>query len=290
MSTEQIDATPPTSRNWLFYLVAVLFLFYLGVHVWGVSINLDRIPWRILVPIFALFCFCHSVLLLGWKRAVTLLGLAVSVSFCFEYVGESTGLIFGKYHYTELLGHKINSRIPVIIPFAWYMMFYPSYVVTNILTEGTPDARRGGFVWLVWMSAISALIMTAWDVTMDPIMSWSQCSDCSPAWVWDDGGIHFGVPLKNYQGWLITSFVVFFLYRSIETRIPRKPGAPHMPRLVAFMPVAAYGTMALIDTWLGSRQIEDSRLIAPFVMGIPFLLAVMHLVAGGKDRHRADGA
>ena len=297
-STTDATGTNQPGVGWLIYLLALIVLFYLGVQTWGISIGLERIPWTFLVPVTALFAFVHSGVMLGWARAITLMALAVVVSFLFEYVGESTGAIFGPYHYTDLLGYKLFDKIPLIIPFAWYMMFYPSYVVTNILAEGSPVSSRGGWVWLIWISVLSALVMTAWDITMDPIMSWHGCgSDVGgcvpatleaanvghPAWIWDEGGVHFGVPLKNYRGWLITSFVVFFLYRWIEPRIGHQPTAGGMSRLVAFLPVGVYGTMAMVDTWLGYPEIEDIHLISPFVMGIPFLAAAIHLFANRTD-------
>ncbi len=51
--------------------------------------------------------------------------------------------------------------------------------------------------------------MTAWDLALDPMMV------SIGHWVWDGPGSsrpYFGVPLQNYWGWWLTTFVTFSLY------------------------------------------------------------------------------
>lgn len=283
---------------WLMLLVVVTIVFYAGIRTGGFELPLERVPWSVLVPCFALFSFAHSVAMLGWPRAVALLGLCLTIAFAAEYLGQSTGAIFGPYYYTDMLGPKLMGRIPVIIPFAWYMMFYPSYVVTNILAESSPVSVDRGIVRIVWLSALGAVVMTAWDLTMDPIMSFHSCDtpalECiaqpldqhevgHPAWVWERPGPHFGVPLLNYRGWLLTSFILFLLFRLIERRLPHRPLPGAQARTMAFLPVGAYGSMAFIDAWLGYPEIDDIHLITPFAMGIPFLFATYHLFTRRTD-------
>ncbi len=297
------DRTPSLLRRtpasvWLLLLVLTAWLFYAGIASGGFNIPIERLPWSILVPGFALFSFAHSTVMLGWRRALLLLALCTCLSFCAEFYGQKTGTLFGPYYYTSVLGPKLFGTIPVLIPFAWYMMFYPSYIVTNLLTEGKPVAEETRFVWLLWSATLSAMVMTAWDLTMDPIMSFHPCAmgriDClpavldenligHPAWVWVHGGEHFGVPRLNYRGWLLTAFAVFLIYRFLEQKITHTPWPGGQSKAVAFMPVAAFGAMALVDTWLGNPKIGDIHLISPFAMGIPFLFATFMLFAKSPD-------
>lgn len=279
---------------WIVALVLIAWIFYAGIKSGGIHIAIDRLPWSILVPGMAAFCFVHSVVMLGHQRAVLLLALCTTLAFASEYIGESTGTIFGPYFYTDVLGPKIAGRIPLLIPFAWYMMFYPSYVVTNLLADGHPVSQGRGSAWILWVSALSALVMTAWDLTMDPIMSHHACATGStsclppvlnegivghPAWVWTDGGAYFGVPYSNYRGWLLTAFVVFLLYRLLERKLVHAPWPGGVSKVMAVLPVLAYGSMAFIDAWLGSPKVRNVHLIAPFAMGIPFLFAAFTLFA-----------
>lgn len=283
---------------WLLSTLLVILIFYVGIRTGGFNMNLERIPWGILVPCAAAFAFGHSYLLLGWQRAVTLFLMATVISFCFEYVGESTGLIFGPYEYTHVLGWKLFERIPFLIPLAWYMMFYPSYLIANLLAEGGPISHRTKLVPIIWLSILSAMVMTAWDLTMDPVMSYNPCDtgkiDClpsdldqhevgHPAWIWGVDGTHFGVPLVNFRGWLITAFTVFFLYRLIETKLPLKTAPGMNSRFLLSLPVGVYAGMAIVDAWLGYPEIEDVHLISPFVMGIPAFFAAFQLFANRTD-------
>ena len=80
---------------WIVLLVVVAWIFYAGVKTGGFNIPIERLPWSILVPGFAVFSFAHSMVLLGHKRALLLLVLCITLAFASEYIGERTGLIFG---------------------------------------------------------------------------------------------------------------------------------------------------------------------------------------------------
>ncbi len=43
-----------------------------------------------------------------------------------------TGLVFGAYHYSDMLGIKLG-HVPVLIPLGWFMMIYPSRVVAKAI-------------------------------------------------------------------------------------------------------------------------------------------------------------
>lgn len=278
---------------WLLVTLALAELFYVGIKTGGFTLPLDRLPWGLLVPATSAFCIIHSWLMLGKVRAFVLLGCATVVSFGFEWAGEVTGIIFGPYYYTDVLGWKIGGRIPALIPFAWYMMFYPSYVIANLLGEGGPISQKTGWVQIVWLSLLSAAVMTAWDLTMDPVMSFddgvrdpglpASADVGSPAWVWVGGGEHFGVPFQNYFGWMVTAFTVFALYRFLETRLPAAPAHGMCSRVMISLPVGVYTIMALVNTWLGYPEIAGLRLISPFSMGIPAFFAAYQLFANRTD-------
>ena len=80
-----------------------------------------------------IFAVDHSSQRLGWGRALLLLGLTFAVSLFFESVGVATGWIYGPYHYTDKLGYKFLGLVPLIIPVAWFMLSYPSFIIANRL-------------------------------------------------------------------------------------------------------------------------------------------------------------
>src|SRR5207248_2740604 len=99
-----------------------------------------------------------------------------------------------------------------LISIAWFMMIYPSYVLANLIGDGHATGTRGGLARLVWLAVLSAMVMTAWDLVVDPLMSGPSVG----AWVWEEGGPYFGVPLRNFVGWMLTTGTVYLAYRGVE--------------------------------------------------------------------------
>ncbi len=140
-----------------------------------------------------------------------MLALVFGVSLLFESVGVATGLVYGPYHYTDKLGPLFLGLVPYLIPVAWFMMSYPSFVIADRLIPAT---------WLRWqrvlaVAALGGLVMTAWDLVMDPIMV------ASGHWVWDVNGAYHGIPLQNFWGWWLTVFSTFALYLLISGKTPK---------------------------------------------------------------------
>jgi putative membrane protein len=99
--------------------------------------------------------------------------------------------------------------------------------------------------------------MTQWDVVMDP-----PEATISRAWIWHDGGADFGVPLSNYLGWLLTSwlfFQAFAIYlgrRSHDVRT-RPIGRMCKLRLAAIVLYAGSG-LTHLTPWLAGQSGEVS--------------------------------
>ena len=106
-----------------------------------------------------------------------------------------TGLIYGAYHYTDALGLKLG-HVPIIIPIAWFMMIYPSYIIANLIGSGRQmmgdknnySNNPTTLVQILWLSFLSAVIMTAWDLVVDPYLS----GPTERAWIWEGWGLVHG--------------------------------------------------------------------------------------------------
>jgi len=181
------------------------------------------------------FALLHAAGREGWKRALILLALVFVVSLAFESVGVATGLVYGPYHYTDRLGPLFLGLVPYLIPAAWFMMSYPSFVIAErLIPTGWKRAVR-----LLSVAALGGLVMTAWDVIMDPIMV------AGKNWVWDVKGAYFGIPLQNYWGWWLTVFVTYALYLLIRGRTGGG-GEPQSDRLaIASYLVTALGIVSI---------------------------------------------
>src|SRR5437016_5474448 len=67
--------------------------------------------------VFYLFALLHAGYALGWRNTLIFFAIGAVISWVFEQVGVATGLIYGPYHYTDVLGAKLG-HVPIIIPIA----------------------------------------------------------------------------------------------------------------------------------------------------------------------------
>jgi uncharacterized membrane protein len=228
-----------------------------------------------------LFSIFHAAYVLGWRHTLLFFGITVAVSWSYEHVGVETGLIYGAYHYTDALGLKLG-HVPIIIPIAWFMMIYPSYIIANLIGSGrqmmTRDKKNNNnnpitLVQILWLSFLSAVIMTAWDLVVDPYLS----GPTERAWIWEDGGQYFGVPLHNFGGWLLTTFTIYFIFRLLSERkfqmhTSRRP----LTTSIILLPLISYGATMIANIIPGEPP--ELRIIGPIVMGIPLVIAATRLL------------
>ena len=271
-------------------IVLALAILSLAIFAYNGVVRLALLPWLALPGLLGgmqlmtlslmLFSLFHAWYMLGGRHTLIFFAIATVVSWLFEQVGVATGLIYGAYHYSALLGPKLG-HVPLLIPLAWFMMIYPSYVVANLIADGAPTGTRGGLGRLVWLSLLSGMVMTAWDVVMDPLLS----GGVMHAWVWEQGGAYFSVPAQNFAGWLLTTFTVYLLYRFYERRAAPRPLGP-ISRDIAAMPLLGYGAMMISDMLVGGPR--ALQVIAPLAMGLPLLVAAGRLNVMRSERPESE--
>ncbi len=228
-------------------------------------------PGGVALPTLALMFFSlfHACYALGWRHMLAFFAISAVVSWGFEQVGVATGAIYGPYHYTDVLGSKLG-HVPLLIPIAWFMMIYPSYVIANLLVAGRPLATGARLSRLTWLALVGSLVMTAWDLSVDVILS----GPGAQAWIWHDGGPYFGIPVQNFAGWVLTTFTVYMFYRLFERWVALRPLAS-LTFATAALPLVAYAGMALSQMLLGNPALQ---VIIPFTMGVPVLVAAGRLL------------
>ena len=262
----------------LLTLLALLLAAHLTVI--GYEISLRKMPFEAMTYIFSTLILVHGLYMFGWRRALVFFTQTLVTSFLFEYIGVKTGWIFGHYHYTDVLAPKLLGTVPLVIPLAYFMVIYPSYMMANLILRGRPTGRCQGWDLIVLTSLLTGLIMTAWDLVMDPVMVHQV-----KAWVWEQGGDYFGIPFHNFAGWTLTTFTVSALFRAFEQsdRCPMRPlGRGHT--LFILLPLLGYGALMIGAPFVGVPA--DTRIISPFAMGIPLLAALMRLYGRSDLRQR----
>jgi putative membrane protein len=195
---------------------------------------------------FVLFSLAHCWALEGPKRTAIFFAVSAVVTYALEETGVRTGLVFGAYHYSE------------------FMMIYPSRMVAKAVLRGVDMRTIPGMTAL---ATLSAMVMTAWDLVMDPGMS-----TLGQNWVWENGGVYFGVPRHNYLGWLLTTFTVYWLVGWLWRRDERKTNAA---RTFAALPVIVYAFFAL--RYIATNRFPALQVVAVFSMGMPALVSLIQI-------------
>jgi putative membrane protein len=137
----------------------------------------------------------HAYAAFGRSFVFKFLLIALIATLVIEVLGVKTGFPFGAYEYDlERLGITAFG-VPLLIPFAWFMMLYPCWLISRDLFKSRYLAILTG-----------ALLMSTWDLYLDPQMV------NEGYWVWFvDGTATKEIPLTNFFGWFLSTAVIFTL-------------------------------------------------------------------------------
>ncbi len=162
-----------------------------------------------LLPVLAFLMYGSE---LGWKRMAffafwgCLLGGLSEVMGTMQWVtiGDLV-LPFGEYEYTQWLGPKFADHVPYFIPASWFAMSIVSFDLARRLS----DTR---WVYLL----VATCFMVLWDVSLDPAMNGAGSAIGSVTfWSYPQGGFYYGMPLSNWMGWFIVSYLIMLGYEYI---------------------------------------------------------------------------
>jgi len=192
----------------LFWLMTLGIFVMVAFHVspfYGLSV---LIWFQGAMAALAAVAFINASILLGYRHAIIFLIIGAAIGWSFEHLGVLTGAVFGPYTYTAKLGAKIGA-IPWVIPLCWFGIVYFAHVITNLILSASPVLRAKSILQAITMAILTAFVATSMDMALDPALSHPEVQ----AWIWTDGGHYFGVPFKNFGGWVVTAFLIDFCYR-----------------------------------------------------------------------------
>jgi uncharacterized membrane protein len=192
----------------------------------------DAVSWTIVV-LGAALSVVHAGISRGRRTGAGVLLLVAGTAVAFEAVGLATGFPYGRYTYADTLGPTLLG-VPFLVPLAWLMMAWPSWVLADRLSRPVRAGRRRPV-----RIAVATAVFAAWDVVLDPQMVQAGY------WTWADPspglpGIDT-VPLTNLAGWLLAGAVLMTL---LDLLVPRTSGATR-PRIGDAAPLLALAWMTL---------------------------------------------
>ena len=180
--------------------------------------HLENAAWA--APAFLYVASLLALWTVGWWQRILLLAIGI-YGFIMEIIGESTGFPFGDYHYTDTLGPALFD-VPLALISAWIVV--TAFVFGLLVRLGI--RRR----W--WVLAGPALMVLT-DLVLEPIATGPM-----DAWIWDDSGSYYGVPMLNFVGWFLVSIPIFLLL-TLFSRANRRGFAVPASVIVFFIALAA---------------------------------------------------
>jgi uncharacterized membrane protein len=290
-----MKANGELSLPWLEALGWIALAIYL-VLVVGFAWNPTPFAQGLAALGIAIAC-THAALFYGWKNALVLLAICLVITFAMENIGAATGFPFGHYHF-EVGSNLVHvGTIPIIVGPLWFGMGYISWIVAGTLLGGI-HSRLNGKIELIAWPVVAAFVMTQWDVVMDP-----PEATISKAWIWHDGGSHFGVPFSNYLGWLLTSWLFYQAFAIYLSRwrvaSARTAESGRALQLAAILLYLCSGLTHVTPWVIGQSgevadaanhiwRVEDLRgttvVILLFTMVFTSMLAGLRLATGAADR------
>ncbi len=210
---------------------------------------------------------------IGVTRACVVFAAAFALSLGAELTGTATGFPFGAYGYTDQLGYKIAGLVPFNIPTSWFYMLVASLAISGRFLPTKDDSRSK---W--WWAFVAGLVLTAWDVSMDPAMvkttHWlwfvPDLSHHSALAQFIGTPFYFGMPLTNWLGWLLTGVLV------ARTMLALVPPTTWVRALAPSpLPLVLYAVNGMLPLAICFAQhMVLAGILGTVAMGLPLVVAL----------------
>jgi len=275
---ETVVLTKPASQTTFSLVIFVSLAVYLAGRI--IEVLPFTTPSTPIVAIEILsalvFALAHGARHLGLRSILVFAAMCLAIGGAMETIGLRTGFPFGHYEFLPLMGPQI-AQLPVLLGLAYIGMAYASWCVALLIVGISKEGISGGK--LIGVPLVASVAMTAWDFAQDPV--WSTLLH---AWRWRDSGPWLGVPLTNFGGWLLTTFLIYIAFAAYlrNRRSARDYGAENGWRA----PIVLYGLCALGNVlqllkpqanefvadnrgnlWATGSILRHSALVSVFIMG-----------------------
>jgi len=272
---------------WILIAIVATVNFLTGLIEGGV---LNKLAPFINVLCTTLFTFIHGIRKYGTERMIAFFLFTFAISWSYETCSILTGFPFGNYYYSDALGPKLW-LVPLLIMPAYFSVCYLSWIIAHVLLDKFQSSLNRIMVFAVPL--IASFVMVMWDVSMDPVRA-----TISKTWVWEDGGVYFGVPFKNFMGWFLCVYTIlqtlaFYLQSQLKNNAASD--IPVLNKTHWLQPVLMYGiipiqigTLAIFGknfevksldnhTWWSGDIYSSIALVSLFTMLPVTVIAVLKL-------------
>jgi len=253
---------------------------------------LKTIALRPYVFLFLAAFLFAAIRLIGWPRTWRFWLISWITAFVCEYSSTRTGIPFGWYFYNgSTVGEELYfSDVPFMDSISFSFLLYAAYCVALCFflprEQATPStgiglkrlrfdvSARTGWPVLFVTAGLFAFI----DMVIDPVALRGDRWFLGKIYYYPDPGVHFGVPIDNYIGWMVVGLLSLAIYFPLDRRLPARAFPPASTRRLLLGIGLYYGVLAFnlgMTFWIGEWFMGLSGLL----MHLPVLaLAIYRLI------------
>ena len=182
----------------------------------------------------AAFLFC-SRRLLGWPRTWLFFFNTWLTALLCELSSTRNGFPFGWYFYNgSTEGEELYLwNVPFMDPLSFPFLLFASYCLALWFLlpaqVGLPVDNRSRVPRLAldaptrrsWrVVGLTAVFFALIDVVVDPIALRGDRWFLGKIYFYPEEGVHFGIPISNYLGWVIVALIALTIYRVVDAQLP----------------------------------------------------------------------
>lgn len=243
---------------------------------------------------FLLICVPH----VGWRKTLIFTVTAYLIAFISEKLSITTGFPYGWYYYLDSTSHRELWiwGVPFFDSLSYVFLTYCSYttalfILSPLATRGldliTLETRAIRYSWAALV--LGAFLQTFLDIIIDPVTLQGNRWFLGQIYGYHEPGLHFGVPISNYVGWLLTSFVLVALFQKIDRRREEKTpyGIFAIPFRSLLGPILYLSVLIfnwVVALWIGENLIA---LTGIFIFTLPILMVTVLAIAR-VNRYREE--
>ncbi|PXW89702.1 putative membrane protein [Nitrosomonas sp. Nm84] len=243
---------------------------------------------------FLLICVPH----VGWRKTLIFTVAAYLIAFISEKLSISTGFPYGWYYYLDSTSHRelwiwgvpfFDSLSYVFLTYCSYTtaLFILSPLATRSLDLITLETRAIRYSWAALV--LGAFLQTFLDIIIDPVALQGNRWFLGQIYGYHEPGLHFGVPISNYVGWLLTSFALVAVFQQIDRRREEKTpyGIFALPFRSLLGPMLYLSVLIfnwVVALWIGENLIA---LTGIFIFTLPILMVTILAIAR-VNRYREE--
>jgi putative membrane protein len=231
---------------------------------------------------FLLACVPH----VGWRTTLQFTAAGYLIAFSSEWLSINTGFPYGWYYYIDTTSNRELwvADVPFFDSLSYVFLTYCSYSTAlfilsplkvwrwNLVTLETHSIRRSASALV-----LGAFLQTFLDIVIDPVALQGRRWFLGQIYGYREQGIHFGVPLSNYGGWLLTSLLLVGAFQLIDARHTkdRPKGICKLPFNSLLGPVLYLSVLIFnwgVTIWIGEMFMALSGILT---YTLPLLMVVM---------------